>query len=122
MQFGQLLDFSNWQNPEAVAWLAHVYGQALVHEGAFYLTAVLGVWLLLHVVLRKRLGHRLIAQWPAQKDIQREMRYSVTTLLIFSALAMAITSAVLRGKVTVYFRPTEYGIWWLVLSYPAMLL
>lgn len=122
MQLGQFSDTSHWHNPEALAWLAGIYGSALRHEAIFYLSAALGMWLLLHVLLRKRLAHRLIAQWPARKDVWREMRYSLSTLLVFSALAMAITAAVMSGRVTLYFRPAEYGWWWLALSFPAMLL
>eukprot|EP01030_Chromulinospumella_sphaerica_P026390 gene26389-26585_t len=93
-----------------------------MREGMFYLLAVGLMWGLLHVALRRRLAHRLIAQWPSAADVRREMRYSLSTLGVFSAVGLAVFAAVMTGKVEVYFQVRQHGWVWWALSFPLMVL
>lgn len=99
-----------------------MYRANLVVEGMRYLVAALGFWLLLHVLLRRRLAHRLIAAWPTAGDIRREMSYSLSTLLIFAALATGVVALLITGHMVIYRDPAQYGWPWLVASLPVMLL
>jgi lathosterol oxidase len=96
-------------------------GNAVV-EGVRYLVAALLVWSLLHVALKKRLAHRLISEWPCQRDILREATYSFGSLAVFTALGAFVLSMILCGHMEIYRRPLEHGRLWLVLSLPALLL
>jgi sterol desaturase/sphingolipid hydroxylase (fatty acid hydroxylase superfamily) len=75
-----------------------------------------------HQWLHQRLAHRVIAGWPTSTDVRREMAYSFSTLLIFSAQGLVVFAGILRGDMVVYFKPGQYGTLWLALSLPAMLL
>ena len=109
---------------DPAAW--HVFQRVLlgnaVVEGVRYLVAVLLVWSLLHLLLRKRLAHRLISEWPRKRDILREATYSLWSLTVFAALGAFVFSMVVSGHMDIYRRPFEHGWPWLVLSLPALLL
>lgn len=111
-----------WTDPNAWHWLGNAFTNNLVREATFYLLAALLLWLVVHKWLHKRLAHRVIAGWPTGADMRREMAYSFSTLLIFSAQGLVVFASILRGDMVVYFRPGQYGYWWLALSLPAMLL
>ena len=111
-----------WTNPKAWHWLVAAFANNFVREGMYYLLAAVVFWLLLHRWLRQRLAHRLIAGWPSSADVRREMVYSFSTLLIFSAQSLVVFAAILRGDMLVYLRPGQYGYVWLALSFPAMVL
>jgi sterol desaturase/sphingolipid hydroxylase (fatty acid hydroxylase superfamily) len=110
-----------WHDPAAWALMGKVYGFQLLAEGRFYLGVALVFWGVLHVVLRRRLAHRLIQGWPAARDIRREMAYSASTLLIFAAMGAGIFALVITGHATIYRNPGRYGWWWLCASLPLLL-
>ena len=114
--FSALADNAGWQM------LARIATAQLLAEGVRYVAAALLVWLLLHVLLKRRLAHRLIAGWPSGRDIGREMAYSLSTLFVFMALGLVVVAALLQGQMVVYRNPTQYGLWWLLASLPLMLL
>ena len=111
-----------WTDPHAWQWLGKAFAANFVREGLYYLLAALLLWLVVHKWLHKRLAHRVIAGWPTSADMRREMVYSFSTLLIFSAQGLVVFASVLRGDMVIYFKPSQYGYWWLALSLPAMLL
>ena len=111
-----------WTNPKAWQWLAGAFANNFVREGMHYLLAALLLWLVLHRWLRTRLAHRLIAGWPSGADVRREIGYSLSTLLIFSAQGLVVFAGILRGDMVVYFKPGQYGLVWLAISFPLMLL
>ena len=111
-----LTDSASWQM------LTRIGAAQLVTEGLRYGVVALLLWLLLHVLLRRRLAHRLIAGWPSARDIGRELSYSLSTLFVFSALGLVVVAAVLQGQVVIYRNPSQYGLWWLLASLPLMLL
>ncbi len=122
MEFWHYLQSAPWSDPEAWRWLAGLYTRNFLKEGVFYLVAAGLMWGVLHVALRRRLAHRLIAQWPSSGDVRREIRYSISTLLVFAAVGLAVLAAVITGRVEVYFQASRHGWVWLVLSFPLMLL
>lgn len=110
--------------PEAGPWLAlaRVFRNQLLMEGLRYAVVALLLWALLHVALRRRLAHRVIAGWPQAADLRREIAYSCSTLCVFAALGACIVGLLVTGHLTIYRRPDEFGWTWLVLSLPALLL
>ena len=101
--------------------LSQVYLGSFIKEFVRYLLGVLLVWGLLHVVLRRRLAHRLIAGWPSAGDVRREMVYSLLSMLVFAGAGLAITAMVISGQMVVYKDPARYGYVWLVLSLPVLI-
>jgi lathosterol oxidase len=111
-----------WQQPAAWAWLGRVFAFNLMMEGLRYLVGALIVWGMLHVLLKRRLAHRLINAWPTGRDIRREMAYSGGSLLVFGAVGLGTFAMVIHGHMEVYRKLDQYGWVWLVCSFPAMLL
>jgi len=111
-----------WSDPGAWHALRGSYLLNLANESVRYLVAALLMWLLLHVLLKRRLAHRVIEAWPSSRDVRREITYSVSSMLIFAALGMGVFALVITGHATIYRDPAQYGTLWLWLSLPAMLL
>ena len=111
-----------WLDPAAWEALGRAGLAGFSKEALFYGLSALALWLLLHVLLRRRLAHRLIAGWPGGRDIRREMAYSLSTLLIFAALGAAVFALMIQGHAFIYRRPDRYGWLWLAASFPLMLL
>lgn len=110
-----------WTDPNAWQALLHVARVTLLQEGLRYLVGAGLMWLLLHVLLRQRLAHRVIAGWPSARDLRREMAYSASTLLIFGALGVATWGLQIQGHVEIYRQPGRYGWAWLLASLPLMI-
>jgi Delta7-sterol 5-desaturase len=100
--------------PDAAAWAAlqRVYLGQLALEGSRYLGVAALVWLVLHVLLRRRLAHR----------VRREFGHSLSTLAVFAALGMAVVGGVLSGQMEIYRDPAKHGWAWLLASLPLMIL
>ena len=109
--------------PDADTWrrLAQVYLGSFTKEFVRYLFGALLLWGLLHVALRQRLAHRLIAGWPSARDIGREIVYSISSIAVFAGAGLAITAMVISGRMVVYKDPAEYGWAWLLLSLPVLI-
>nr|WP_315463543.1 sterol desaturase family protein [uncultured Rhodoferax sp.] len=122
MEFLQYVQAGPWSDLQAWRWLAGLFVSNFLKESVFYLVAASVMWGLLHVALRKRLAHRLIAQWPTSADVRREILYSLSTLLVFAAVGLVVLAAVFSGRVEVYFQASRHGWVWLVLSFALMLL
>jgi len=105
-------------NPGLWRAFRRVYCAALVGDGGRYLACVLLIWGLLHVLLRRRLAHRLISLWPSRADLRREITYSVSSLLVVSAGSAVMLAMVVSGWGEVYHDPLKYGWTWLLLSLP----
>ncbi|MFL6682480.1 MAG: hypothetical protein ACJ8IK_29350, partial [Burkholderiaceae bacterium] len=67
-------------HPGAWRLFRRVFVASLVDEGWRYAVFALALWLLLHVLLKKRLAHRLVGDWPRRPDLLREITYSIGTL------------------------------------------
>ena len=120
----QWLDDRNGALHDPQAWQAFrlVFTSFAVGEAWQYAAVVLVFWGVLHGLLRKRLAHRLISEWPRPGDIRREIAYSASSLLLYAAGAAAILAMLAAGRVEIYSDPLEHGLAWLLLSLPAMLL
>jgi sterol desaturase/sphingolipid hydroxylase (fatty acid hydroxylase superfamily) len=109
-------------DPQAWQAFRRVFTGFAVSEGWQYAAVVLVFWGLLHGLLRKRLAHRLISEWPRRGDVRREIAYSASSLLLYAAGAAAILAMLAAGRVEIYSAPLEHGLPWLLLSLPAMIL
>ena len=113
---GALSDAQAWES------FRRVFTSFAVAQGIQYALIGLFFWGVLHVLLRKRLAHRLISQWPRPADIRREITYSISSVLLYSAGAAAILGLLAVGRVEIYEAPLKHGLAWLLLSLPALLL
>ena len=73
------------------------------------------------MLLRRRLAHRVISEWPKPADLRREIIYSLSTLAIFSAVGVLIVGMLFCGTAVVYGDPAQYGWAWMVLSLPLII-
>jgi len=96
----------------------HVFWLNVLDDGWRYLVSALLVWGLLHVLLRKRLAHRLIAGWPSSADVRREITYSISTLAVLAAVNSVLLAMVVGGVAEIYAQPLAHGLAWLLLSLP----
>ena len=98
----------------------HVLYVNFLDDGWRYLACGLVFWGLLHVLLRKRLAHRIIDGWPSRADLRREILYSVSTLVVLAGVNSMFLALSVSGVIDVYADPLKYGVVWLVLSLPVM--
>jgi lathosterol oxidase len=99
----------------------HVFFLNFLDDGWRYLASALVLWGLLHVLLKKRLAHRLIGGWPTRADLRREIVYSACTLLVLAAVNSMLLALMVSGVVEVYADPFRHGLAWLLLSLPIVL-
>ena len=109
-------------HPGAWRSFRRVYTSGLLDEGWRYVVFALLAWLLLHVLLRKRLAHRLVGDWPRRPDLLREISYSIATVGVFAAIASLVLALVVSGHAEIYMDPRKYGLAWLVLSLPLLVI
>ena len=109
-------------DPAALKWIGGNFAGNFIAEALRYLVGALLLWLLLHVLLKRRLAHRLISGWPTARDLRREIAYSTTTLLVFAAIGMGIVAMVVKGRMVVYRDPAQFGWAWLAASLPLLIL
>jgi Delta7-sterol 5-desaturase len=122
MDFWHYLQQAPWGDSQSWHWILGLFAGNLLKESIFYGVSASVMWGLLHGVLRRRLAHRLIAQWPSSADVRREIRYSLSTVLVFASVGVVVTAAVLTGHIAVYFQARQYGWTWLIVSLPLLVL
>jgi lathosterol oxidase len=108
-------------NPALWRAFRRVFLDSLLDEGWRYALFALLIWGLLHVLLRKRLAHRLIVGWPTRADLRRELTYSLSTLAVFAAISAAVLALMVSGVAEIYDDPLKHGLAWLVLSLPLLI-
>jgi sterol desaturase/sphingolipid hydroxylase (fatty acid hydroxylase superfamily) len=98
--------------PEAS--LAQVALTILAADALRYLLAAGAVWLLVFVVLRRRLaGRRILGAQVAPGQMRREITCSLATVLIFAANGTMIWLLARAGTLRLYFDATQHGwAWW----------
>jgi lathosterol oxidase len=108
---------------DAGAWqlLGRVVELATLQEAWHYALVAVLVWVGLHVLLKNRLAHRLIGQWPGAAAIRREMTYSLGTVLVFAGLNGLVLALVVSGRSDIYSDPMAHGLLWLVASLPLLI-
>src|SRR4051812_18348867 len=79
----------------------------LIIEVIRYIGIAGGVFLLIWVIFRKRFLHRLIQEkFPPNSRLKKEFLYSLSSMLIFSLIGVAIHFA---GGTRLYFNVNERG-------------
>ena len=109
-------------HPGAWRSFRRVFMSSLLDEGWRYVVFALALWLLLHVLLKKRLSHRLIGDWPGRPDLLREIAYSIGTLAVFAAVASVVMALLVSDHAEIYADPRKYGLAWFFLSYPLLMI
>ena len=113
---GALTDVQAWDS------FRRIFTGFVLDQGVQYALLGLFFWGTLHVLLRKRLAHRLISKWPRGSDIRREIVYSASSILLYAAGAAALLGLLASGRIEIYEQPLKHGLAWLLLSLPLMLL
>jgi len=117
--------FAPWaaalHEPGVLETLRRVFLGNFALEAGRYFIAVPLTWGLLHVLLRRRLAHRVIAGWPTARDLRREIGYSVASMLVFAGVGLVVFALVITGRFVIYGDPGKYGWVWFWLSLPAMI-
>lgn len=108
-------------SPEAWQALRRVVTMFTLAEGWQYAAITFAFWFTLHVLLRRRLAHRLISGWPRPGDVRREIVYSASSLLLYSMGAAAILGLLAIDRVEIYAEPLKHGLAWLLLSLPVLI-
>jgi len=108
-------------SPSAWRTFRHVFMANFVADGWRYFGTGLVLWGLLHVALRRRLAHRLIAGWPTWRDLRRELAYSVSSLLVLTAANCAVLAGMVSGWFDAYEDPLKHGWPWLLASLPLLI-
>lgn len=89
---------------------------SLLQIGRYAFMALIA-WLLAYRLFRSRWFHRKIIQaWPGWRDISREMRYSLSSALIFGCVGTLTLKAAKLGWTQMYFDFDTHGPWWFALS------
>ena len=89
---------------------------SLLQIGRYAFMALIA-WLLAYHLFRSRWFHRKIIQiWPGWRDISREMRYSLSSAIIFGWLGALALKAARLGWSQMYFDFDTHGPWWFALS------
>jgi sterol desaturase/sphingolipid hydroxylase (fatty acid hydroxylase superfamily) len=110
------------QDPAVHRMLGGVFAGNAFVEGTRYLASGLVLWLVLHVLLKRRLAHRLIGEWPRARDMRREFAYSLGTIAVFGGVGVFMVSMLVTGHMEIYAEPRKHGLAWLLLSFPLLLL
>ncbi len=109
-------------NPEAWQALRRVLTKFALSDGLQYVGITFALWITLHVLLRKRLAHRLISGWPRRGEVRRELGYFTSTMVLYVFGSAALLGALALDKIEIYADPLQHGLPWLLLSLPVMLL
>lgn len=110
--------------PAAETWPPLLIAAAAAVLIALRYSVMAGGALAIVTALSRRLAHRRIQSRPfTPAQLRREFGYSMSTACVFGLFAgLALTVGRDLGLSKVYFDPDEHGLWWLVLSLPAVVL
>lgn len=94
--------------------LTHMALTVLISDFLRYALAAGTVWLVVQVLLRRRLaGRRILDAAPAPGQIRREIVYSLSTVAIFATNGLMLWLLISNGTVEVYPDVERRGwIWW----------
>jgi Delta7-sterol 5-desaturase len=80
-------------------------------------------WLVFYVAFRAALRHRRVSRHdPAGRQVAREVLHSLRSIAVFGLVTGAVVFAAASGWTRLYWRVSEYGWAWLVLSVGVMVL
>lgn len=77
-------------------------------------------WLLAYVFFKRRWAHRKVnPDQPSRSDVWRELRWSISSLFVYGAIAGLTYALVKNGWTGMYFEIAEYGWLWFFASIAA---
>ena len=103
-------------------WQLLIYVATLV-SSRYFLTAG-AAFVFFYVLLRRPMHSRRIQpRFPALKDYQREVGYSLLTMLIFAAVpTLLLGTPAVRSHTTLYIHREQYGTLYFWLAFPLILM
>lgn len=80
-------------------------------------------FLIFYILLKnsKRFA-KIQERWPANKDYQREIFYSVITFFIFALVPLMLNHPFIKPHTTIYTNINEYPVWYFIMVFPVMLI
>jgi sterol desaturase/sphingolipid hydroxylase (fatty acid hydroxylase superfamily) len=102
-----------------LGWAAERVALVYANDLTQYLIAAGTVFLVLWVLLRRRLAHRRIEpDYPAARHIRREVLYSLLTVVVFALNGLFMSYAVIAGWTRVYldFATFGWGYWFVSIA------
>lgn len=91
-------------------WAAETAARTFASDLTFYLFGAGLAFLLLWVLLRRRLAHRRIdPAYPARHHLRREILFSLASMAVFAPIGVALTAATLAGWTQIYVELRSYG-------------
>jgi len=105
-----------------LVWMAETAARTYAKDFIYYLLGAGVIFVLLWIVLRRRLDHRRIDRaYPEAHHLRREILYSLLTLCVFAAIGVGLTYAALSGWTRLYIDFARYGWGYWFLSLAALL-
>ncbi len=93
-----------------LAWTGKMAASIYANDFTYYMLGAGLTFLLLWVLLRRRLAHRRIeAAFPERRHLRREFLFSLLTLAVFAVIGVGLTYAVQSGWTRLYFDFARYG-------------
>jgi sterol desaturase/sphingolipid hydroxylase (fatty acid hydroxylase superfamily) len=108
---------------EWLAWAAETAVGIYASDLSYYLVAAGLTFLVLWVILRRRLAHRRIdPAYPEARHLRREFLFSLSTVVAFATIGVGLTYATLAGWTRIYLEIAQYGWAYWVVSVLALML
>lgn len=96
------------------------YGLLFIITLRYFLIAGLAYFIWYKIKRYKIAYKKIQPKFPLKKDYQREIAYSLITIIIFAAVPALMLQTPFR-QYTLYYRDiNEYSMWWFWLAFPAM--
>lgn len=82
---------------------------------------IAGLAFLFWYIFRKKVSSKIQPKFPGNSDYQREIFFSICTILIFACVPYFLLKDPIRKFTLFYDNPEEYGWFWFILAFPIML-
>lgn len=105
-----------------LAWAAETAARVYANDLFYYLFGAVATFLLLWVLLRRRLAHRRIDHdYPEARHLRREFVFSLLTVATFAVIGVGLTYAAIAGWTRIYVDFDAYGWGYWLASVAALL-
>jgi sterol desaturase/sphingolipid hydroxylase (fatty acid hydroxylase superfamily) len=95
---------------EWLAWAGEMAARIYANDFTYYILAAGLTFLLLWVLLRRRLAHRRVdAAYPERRHLRREFLFSLLTVAVFAVIGVGLTYAAGAGWTSIYVDFALYG-------------
>jgi lathosterol oxidase len=119
-------DFARYLTPEVLA--VALKPEVLVAVGFLSLVTSIGryftwcgVFYWIFYFRKRWADHKIQAGWPTKEQIANEVKWSLSSCIIYAFLAVFLFYAILKGWTAMYFDWTERGTGYAVLSFVLMI-